>query len=186
MADFMDILKTRRSIRHFLDKPVPGPVLTQVLEAVQWSPSWANTQCWEVVAVTDNKTKENLAAALAPGNPGTKAIIEAPVVLALAGKTKSAGYYKGQQATKFEDWCMFDLGIASQSICLAAHALGLGTVIIGLLDHGKAKAALKIAEGYELLVLIPLGYAAKDSKAPKRRELSDFVHKDVFGNRETV
>jgi len=180
MAELMDILKGRRSIRRFQDKPISDKDLQQILEAVQWSPSWANTQCWEVVVVKEPATKEKLKEALTPKNPATAGLTEAPVVLALCGRLQSAGYYKGQATTKLGDWFMFDLGIAAQSLCLTAHSLGLGTVIVGSLDHDKAKAVLGVGEGYQVVALIPLGYPAKGSAAPRRREISEFAHNDKF------
>jgi nitroreductase len=75
---------------------------------------------------------------------------------------------------------MFDLGIASQNLCLAAHHLGLGTVMVGLFDQDQAKAILNVPEGYELVLLIPLGYPAKKSSAPNRRPVREFTHYDSF------
>ncbi len=181
MQEFMDIVKGRRSIRKYEDKPVPPEALDAVLEAVRWSPSWANTQCWELVVVTDASIKERVQASLPPkGNPAASAIVQAPVLLALCGKLKSSGFYKDLATTKFGDWFMFDLGIACQSICLTAHALGLGTVVVGLFDHDKAGAALKLPAGCELVALIPLGYPAKVSSAPNRREIAEFTHRNTF------
>jgi nitroreductase len=180
MADLIDIIKGRRSIRRYEDKEIPEEDLQQVLEAIQWSPSWANTQCWEVVLVKDAGVKQKLQQTLTKTNPSGKGIIQAPVVLALCGKLKSSGYYKGEVTTKFGDWFMFDLGLATQSLCLAAHNLGLGTVIVGLFDHNKVKELLGIGDGYEVVVLIPMGYPAKDSAAPKRREISEFTHQERF------
>ena len=180
MAEFINVLKERRSIRKYEDKPVPEELLQQVLEAVRWSPSWANTQCWEVVVVKDAAVKQQLQETIGKGNPATKAIVDAPVVLAICGKLNDSGYYKGQVSTKFGDWFMFDLGLATQTLCLAAQDLGLGTVVVGLFDHDQAKRALQVAEGYELVALIPLGYAAKSGSAPKRREVAEFVHQDKF------
>jgi nitroreductase len=82
--------------------------------------------------------------------------------------------------TKFGDWFMFDLGIATQNICLSAQNFGLGTVIVGLFDHNNARSLLKIPERYELVALIPLGYPAKEPEAPKRREVNEFTHYDTF------
>lgn len=180
MADFISVLKNRRSIRKYEDKPVPEELLQQVLEAIRWSPSWANTQCWEVVVVQDAAIKQQLQETMGKGNPATKAIVEAPVVLALCGKLNDSGYYKGQVSTKFGDWFMFDLGLATQTLCLTAHDLGLGTVIVGLFDHDKAKQILQVGAGYELVALIPLGYPAKTSSPPKRREVVEFVHNNRF------
>lgn len=180
MADLMNMIKGRRSIRRYEDKDIPEADLQTILEAVQWSPSWANTQCWEIVVIKDKAMKERVNETLSATNPARKGLPAAPVVLAVCGKTLSSGYYKGEASTKFGDWIMFDLGIATQSICLAAHSLGLGTVIVGYLDHDKAKNVLGVGEGYEVVALIPVGYPAKDSPAPKRREISEFTHYEKF------
>jgi nitroreductase len=180
MADFMEVIQKRRSIRNYLDRDVPEEILEQVLDAVKWSPSWANTQCWEIVVVRQLETKQRLQETLSKGNPGTRAVVEAPVLLAVCGKLQSSGYYKGEVTTKFGDWFLFDLGIATQSLCLAAENLGLGTVVVGLLDHDKAKAVVKLPENVELVALIPLGYPAKVPSAPKRREVNEFMHREVF------
>lgn len=181
MPEFMEIVRGRRSIRKYEERDVPEEALNTVLEAVRWAPSWANTQCWEVVVIRDRAIKEQLQATLPPkGNPAVGAVLQAPVLLALCGRLKSSGFYKGEATTKFGDWFMFDLGIACQNICLTAHALGLGTVVVGLFDHDKARAAIRAPEGTELVALIPLGYPAKVSSAPNRRELAEFVHRDTF------
>ncbi len=180
MSDIMEVIKERRSIRKYEEKDVPEGVLNSLLEAVRWSPSWANTQCWELIVVKDKTLKENLKDTIFPKNPATNAIAQAPVLLALCGKLKSSGFYNNIVTTKFGDWFMFDLGLFTQTLCLAAQNLGLGTVIVGLFDHDKAKSMVKVPEGFELVVLIPLGYPAKISSAPKRREIGEFVHHNTF------
>ena len=181
MSEFMEVVRQRRSVRKYEDRPVPEELLATVLEAVKWAPSWANTQCWEIVVITDRGVKEALQATLPPkGNPALKAIIEAPVLLAVCGRKNSSGFYKDLVTTKFGDWFMFDLGIATQNVCLAAQSLGLGTVVVGLFDHDRAAEALQVPAGYEVVVLVPLGYPAKRSSAPSRRGIAEFVHRDRF------
>ncbi len=180
MSEFFQVLEQRRSIRKFKDRDVSEDQVRRVLEAVKWSPSWANTQCWEVVVVRDLAIKASLQATIGPKNPATKAIGAAPVVLALCGRLGTSGYYDKQATTKFGDWFLFDLGIATQSICLAAHDLGLGAVIVGHFDHDRAKQVLKVPDGCELVALIPLGYPAKPPSAPKRREVEAFLHLEQY------
>jgi len=180
MQDLMQIIKGRRSIRRYREDPIPEEALTQVLESVRWAPSWNNTQCWELIVIRDKGNKAKLQEIMPTINPARKALLEAPVVIALCGKLESSGFYMGQPTTKFGDWFMFDLGIAVQNLCLTAHALGLGTVIAGLFDHEKAKALLKVPEGYEVVALIPLGYPAQESSAPKRRGMDEFIHHETF------
>jgi nitroreductase len=178
--ELMEAIKTRRSVRNFEPKDVTDEQVNQILEAVQWSQSWANTQCWEVIVVRNPETKAKLQETLPKTNPAFKAMTEAPVIFVLCGKLQASGYYKGQVTTKFGDWFMFDIGIAAQSLCLRVHDLGLGGVIVGLFDHNKAKEVLGVPEGYELVVMIPVGYPAKVPSAPKRKEISEFTHHEKF------
>ncbi|MGZ3604899.1 MAG: nitroreductase family protein, partial [Thermodesulfobacteriota bacterium] len=61
--DLMEAIKGRRSIRKYKTDPIPEEVFGTLMEAVKWSPSWANTQCWEVIAVRDPKIRSELATA---------------------------------------------------------------------------------------------------------------------------
>jgi nitroreductase len=180
MAAFMDVVKNRRAVRKYEKKDIPEELLNQILEAVQWAPSWANTQVWEIIIVKDREVKEKLSETLSPKNPSTKAIANAPVVFAMCGKLKTAGFFKDQAVTKLGDWFMYDLGLASQNLCLTAHHLGLATVIVGAFDMGKVEEILGIPDGFGAVSLIPLGYPAQHVKPPNRREIKDFVHFDQF------
>ena len=50
--DVTQAVTSRRSIRHFLDKPVDPAVLKQVLETARRSPSGGNTQPWNAIVLT--------------------------------------------------------------------------------------------------------------------------------------
>jgi len=180
MSDFMKILKERRSVRKYEDRQIPEDVLNTIYESVQWSPSWANSQCWEIVNVKDETLRKKLQETMSAGNPSTKAIVNAPVLLAICGKKGVSGFYDGKVSTKLGEWMMFDLGIATQSLCLCAKAHGIGSVVVGLYDIDKAAEVIKLPEGYELVALIPMGYPIKQSKGPKRKEIDEFVRIDTF------
>ncbi len=175
-----ECIRTRRSIRRYKSEPLPDDVLEKVLEAVRWAPSWANTQCWELVLVRDESVKKALQETLPQGNPSWDAIVSAPVVVAACARKGRAGVKNGEQMTLHGDWAMFDMGIACQNLCLAAHALGLGTVHVGLLDHRKAGEVLGLPEDVLAFELIPLGFPEQEPKAPPRRPIDEFVHYDKF------
>ncbi len=177
--ELMETIKERRSIRRFKPEPLPPEALEQILTAVRWAPSWANTQVWEVIAVTQEGTKESLRETLSK-NPSHHAMVEAPVVLVICAKLGSSGYYNGEVTTVKGDWYLFDLGLAAQNLCLAAYDLGLGTVIVGLFDHSRVERLLEVKEGYTVVAMIPVGYPAKEPKAPKRREFQEFLHRERF------
>ncbi|MDY0131431.1 MAG: nitroreductase family protein [Desulforegulaceae bacterium] len=183
MNDFSQFLKERRSIRKFLDKPIEKEVEKELLEAVRWSPSWANTQCWEIIVVRDSEKRKEIQGAFFGKNPAIKAIISAPLLFAFCGKKKMSGYYNNEAPTILGDWFMYDLGIATQSFCLCAHSKGLGTVITGLFDHKKVEKILNLPDDINVVSLVPVGYPDQAPKPPKRKELSSFVYNDFYGNK---
>jgi nitroreductase len=180
MEAYWEILKERRSIRQFQRKSIPEEFIFKIVNAVQWSPSWANTQCWEVIHIQNQEIRSQIQKTVSPRNPAYQAIIEAPLLLALVARRKQSGYYKGKPSTLYGDWFMYDLGIVTQTVCLAARALGLGSVIVGLFDHKKASDILEIPIEYALVSLIPIGYPANHPKAPRRKTPDEYMHVDRF------
>ena len=153
--EVLEAIKTRRSIRHYKPDPVDDETLRKVLEAAHWAPSWGNTQCWRFIVVRDNSIKAELADSLVKTvkssdgtlyNPATKAIMQAPVVIVVCAELGKSGKFFGKPATDKGDWFMFDVALAMQNLALAAHALGLGTVIVGAIDAKKAAEILGVPD----------------------------------------
>lgn len=180
MQQFDEVIRTRRSIRRFEKREVEAEKLTTILEAASWAPSWGNSQCWQFIVIQDREQKEQLAETLTKKNPASLAVLEAPIILAICGESKKSGYYNGRQITRYQDWLLYDLGLATQNICLTAHNLGLGSVIVGAFNHEMAEKVLHIPNGFEIVSLLPLGYPANTPSAPKRRETTAFVHYGHF------
>lgn len=176
------MFKERRSVRRYENREIEEDKLNEVLEAALWAPSWGNSQCCELIVVKDEEIKQQLSEVLSKKNPAALAVKNAPVVLAVCAGLKKAGFYNGVPITRFEDWFMYDLGLVSQNICLAAHAHGLGSVIVGAFDHDRAEQILELPDSHELVVLIPMGYPDHKSSAPKRKSMEDFVHHEKFSN----
>ncbi len=181
--NLMEIIRERRSVRQFKGDPIPDGVIEELMEAVRWAPSWANTQCWEVIAVKGKEQREGLAETLSPRNPGRPAVLEAPLVLVFLGRKEVSGFYKGKAVTEKGDWLMFDVALAIQNLCLYAHSRGLGTVIIGYFDAGKAASLLGVPPDREVVAILPIGYPASIPKAPPRKEVKDFLYWEEFGRR---
>jgi len=185
--EVLEAIETRRSIRKYKSAPVDDKAVQAVLEAGRWAPSWANTQCWRFIVVRDSKTKAAVADTLfrGPGgfeNPGITAVNTVPVLIVICAKMGKSGCNpRGEIATEKGDWYMFDTALAVQNMVLAAHSLGLGTVIIGAFDAPAAAAVLGVPEGYSLVTLFPLGVPDEAPKARPRKELSEIVFKDKFG-----
>ena len=78
---------------------------------------------------------------------------------------------------------MFDLGIAVQTLCLKAHELGLGTVVVGLMDHEACEKILTVPEGHKVVAVILIGRpAVPPREVPPRKSTSEIVYLNTFDN----
>ncbi|HPQ72080.1 MAG TPA: nitroreductase family protein [bacterium] len=181
--DLYDAVMKRRSIRKYKSDDVPPDVLERVLDAARWAPSWANVQATRWIVVRDAEIKAKLAEALTPGNPSTKAMTDAPIVLALCHEKRLSGYYKDNQVTTITDFGLFDAGLAAANLTLAAQAEGLGTVHVAAMNLELAADILAVPEDVQLVELIPLGYPAKEGFPTNRRESDQLISYDQYGKK---
>lgn len=176
-----EAIMTRRSVRKFTDYYVTDEDIEKILEAARWAPSWSNTQCWEFIIIRDKELIKKVTETYSDTNPARRCSESASILIAVCGKSNLPGFREGATTTKFDSWYMFDLGIAVQNMLLTAHDLGLGSVVVGLMDHEKCAGLLNVAPPYELVAVLPVGKPVELKKeGPKRREISEFTHKEKF------
>jgi nitroreductase len=166
--EVMEAIRTRRSIRKYRSDPVPQEDIEYLLEAARLAPSWANSQCWHFVVVTDPQVKEAMAEA---GNPWAA---HAPaLIVACADPTKPGT--KGDQ-----QYYMLDIGIAMEHLVLAATDRGLGTCWIGWFKEEVAKEALGVPESLRVVAFTPLGYPAETPRPQQRKALDQIMSHDQY------
>jgi nitroreductase len=179
--EITDIIATRRSVRQYKPDQIDDITLNKVLDAARMAPSWKNTQCWRFIVVRKNDLKAELAGCLTNGNPGYKAILQAPVLIVACAELGKSGLNAGAFATDKGDWFMYDVALAMENLALTAHALGLGTVHLGLFDAKKAAGILGVPEGFCVVSMTPLGYPDQEPRIVPRKQLSEIVYYDRFG-----
>ncbi|MGA2259622.1 MAG: nitroreductase family protein, partial [Thermoguttaceae bacterium] len=81
--DVLETIRTRRSIRKYLDKPVSKDVLQQVLTAAMSAPSACNAQPWQFVVLEDRK----LLGEVPKIHPYAAMAAEAPLAILVCGDT---------------------------------------------------------------------------------------------------
>ena len=167
---FLDLARSRRSVRRYKPDPVPEDLLQQVLEAGRWAPSAVNSQPWEFIVVTDPSARQALYDLAGVLGLKWKQLLEAPVVIVVCAR-RLTGYSR--------DDCLF----AGQNMLLAATDLGLGTCWIGGFNESKLKRLLSVPQAYVLPGMLTLGYPAHEPSAPPRRELAQLVHRGSFESR---
>lgn len=181
--DIFEAIANRRSIRRFKDRPVEEDTIQKIFDAVRMSPSWANLQCWRFVVVTNPAMREKIAelsyveSFFAPKgykvNPARKGMAEAPAVVVLCADPSQSGELWGQQ------YYLTDAGIAAQTLMLSAHALGLGSVFVGVFEEDKVRELLAIPSGIRIVGIIPVGYPLDEKKAgPPRKSLGEVLFRE--------
>ena len=192
--ELFEAIKSRRSIRRYKSDPVDDKKIEAILEAGRWAPSWANTQCWRFIVVRDPEVRAMVAGTFKKSeirgeivdNPMVKVFNTVPVLIVVcaeegkSGKKPGAGG-AGDYFTDKGDWFMFDTALAVENMVLAAHALGLGTVIIGTFDARQAEKVLGVPQGYRIVTIFPVGVPDQEAEVPPRKELAEIAFKDKWG-----
>lgn len=189
--EFMDVIKGRRSVRKYKADAISEKDMNTLLEAVKWAPSWANTQCWRLVLVTDADLKNQIAGtchSTRPDRPNraAQAIMTVPVCVVACAELGRSGFKRSPDgahtpATDKGDWYMFDLALALENLVLTAYSLGLGTVHVGAFDSVKAEQIIGAPQNVKVVELIPIGHPDEQPAAPIRKEYNEWVFHNRYG-----
>jgi 5,6-dimethylbenzimidazole synthase len=204
---FLELVKTRRSIRGFKTDPVPDEYVDRIIEAARFAPSGANSQPWEFVVIKDKESRDRIAALVTEqGEPGRKLELtrdeelrfpgtqgparepgykNAPVFILLCGdpRTKEA-YPLFTMLTRGDSHFASGLASAFLYMTLAATTLGVGSQWVSATGSPLVKPLLKqllgIPQDLEIYDMLVLGYAASRPNDRFVRERSEMVHYERF------
>ncbi|MDR0313791.1 MAG: nitroreductase family protein [Treponema sp.] len=182
MNETLKTIAERYSCRDFTGTPLEGAQVKALVEAALASPSGMNRQPWHIIVITDKNLIDELDA------EGMK-ILAAAEDKAGYERIKSRGgklFYNAPcmiiAATSSSSPAAMDCGILSQNIALAAHSLGLGSVICGMagipLSGPRAedyKKRLKFPEGYGFGIAVLVG-KAKSGKEPHELDMAKVTY----------
>lgn len=168
----MECVQGRRSVRNYLNVPVGDELIEKIIQMATYAPSWKNSQTTRFHIVSNEAMKEELAEKGVMGfEYNKKTIRNAPMLILVTTVSPRSGFERdGSPSTsKGTHWESFDAGIATQTLCLAAHAEGLGTVIMGIYDEDKVIDIANIPEGQKVSAMVAIGYANESPAMPKRK-----------------
>lgn len=170
----IECIKTRRSIRKFKPDSIDHSLLDSLISTASYSPSWKNTQITRYIVIEDSSILNAIINDYTP-EFNSNIIRQAPVLIAVTFVKGRCGFERdGSFSTKKGDhWQMFDVGAACQTLCLAAHEKGLGTVIMGIWDEDGITELLKLPQDQELGALIAIGWPDIDPATPKRKSINE-------------
>jgi len=162
-ADMLDMIKKRRSIRKYTGQVVTDEQIRQLLEAAMAAPSASNIQSWEFVVVRNPDLKRQLAQT----HTWSHMAADAAAVFVVCGDERASHHW------------VADASAATQNLLLAATALGLGAVWVGIYPgadrEARVRQALAIPEEIRVLCLVPVGHPA-ESKPPRTQYEDSKVH----------
>ena len=171
MTDFLELFYKRRSIRKFTEEPVSLEDLVNLLKAGMSGPSGMNAQPWEFVVITEKETMDAFRRNL------MFAKMNAPAAICVLGSQRMQTHKSGD---KFWEQ---DCSAATENILLAAVALGLGAVWIGIhpihLFRRQVSSILNLPDGVTPLNLIYIGHPA-EQKEPRTQYEEKRVYWGAF------
>ena len=171
--DAQTCILTRRSHREFTCQKVDRALVEKIISLAAYAPSWKNTQISRYTAIEDPRIKGDIVERFCLSGTNNPHIISTcPVLIAQTFVKNRCGYERdGSFTTDREDgWQYYDCGIAAHTLCLAAHDLGLATVIMGVFDRKGLQEYLQVPGDQELMALIALGHPADQPQPPKRKD----------------
>ncbi len=186
MQDFLEIIRTRRSIRRYEPRAVPRELIDRLLDAAIRAPSAHNRQPWRFVVIESDATKRQLAEAMgeqlrrdlaADGAPpdfierdagrSHARITSAPLLILICATTSDMDYYPDEQRRSNEAlMAAQSTAMAGQNLLLAAHALGLGAcwLCAPLFCPAVVRETLALPDDWQPQGLITIGYAAEEKE----------------------
>jgi len=166
--DALEAIHGRRSIRKYTSQPVGEDVIEQMLKAAMAAPSAGNQQPWHFVVIDDRDTLD----AIPEYHPYSGMLRDAPLAVVVCG---AAG------AAKMPQYWVQDCSAATQNLLLAAHALGLGAVWLGVYPEedrvAKTRELLHLPDDVAPLAVLAVGYPA-ERKDPADRFDPQRVHRN--------
>jgi nitroreductase len=151
--ELFEAIKSRKSVRKYINKPIEPEKLEQIMIAARLAPSWRNGQCWKFVVVTDVEQKKDLIRCASVFNQSWMG--KEYAVIVACGNPEQSGFRNEQR------YYLVDVAIAMEHLILAATAFGLGTCWIGGFEEQKVKSLLNIPENYRVVAMAALGYPAQ-------------------------
>lgn len=166
----VDVVLSRRSIRHYERKEIPRDVLEKILEAGRQAPSAMNRQPWHFIVLADDEIKKELSKWLF-----TRHIKNSPITIVGCANN---GFLN-------KKWSIIGTSAALEIMVIAAWAMGVGSCWIGGFNEDKVKQLLNIPGNWKVVALVSLGYPRGNPHQKRRKPLEKITSINKFQESST-
>jgi nitroreductase len=179
----IEVIKKRRSVRAYEQKPIPREILNAIIEAGNEAPSAMNSQPWRFVVVEDQDAKRKLlGAALPQAKKITETVKDVDPERYEAIKKRYAELpdpvYYSAPAIVFVigsgRYAAHSCPLACENMMLAAFSLGLGSCWVGfgamVTEDPEVRKLLELKEDDSIFGPILLGYPKAEPVRPLKKE----------------
>ncbi len=166
-TELFHVMSTRRSTRKFSSHPVEQWKVDKILAAADTAPTAGNFQGFEIFYVKDPKAREKLVQAA-----NNQPYVNTPLVLVFCMNPERVKLnFPPEILAKFS---IQDATLAAAYSQLAASALGLSSIWIGMIDEEKVKEI--IGTKLRPSSLLCIGYPEQKRGPKSRRNLRELIH----------
>ena len=166
-TDLFRVIATRRSTRRFAKTKVEDWKVEKILAAADTAPTAGNFQGLEVFYIKNKKAKQALVEAA-----NKQPYVDAPLVLVFCmNPSRVKMDFPPEMLAKFS---IQDATLAAAYSQLAAHAVGLSSIWVGMIDEEKVKKILET--DLKPSSILCVGYPATRKPPKSRRKLKDLIH----------
>ena len=188
MNEIIASLRARKSVRAYLNKPIPSEAKQAILEAACQAPTAGNQQLYTIIDVTDQSLKDRLAVSC----DNQPFIAAAPLVLIFCADCRKwlrayeeAGLSPRLPSAADLTLAVIDAAIAAQNAVVAAESLGIGSCYIGdILEQRETHQAMLNLPPYVVpAVMLVLGYPTEQQQErpkPARCAMKHIVHENAY------
>lgn len=170
---FLELVKKRRSVRRYQERPIPRESLERCLEAARLAPSACNAQPWRFIVLDQEPLRSQAAKAAFSGMYSLFSFAAKAPVLVVPVRLQSSYVAKLGGLLRRVDYSLIDIGIAGEHFVLQATEEGLGTCWIGWFNHRRLRKLLGLGAGEKIDVLIAVGYPADEPGQKRRKSLEE-------------
>jgi nitroreductase len=171
-----EVLKQRRSIRHYALRKVSLQKVSEICEAALYTPMAGNIYTVRIILVSDKKKIKLLANA-----SQQPFIAEAEYIIAVYSKKDHAIRSYGKRA---EDYVRQQAGAAIENMILKTVDMGLGTCWVGWFDEDAVKRILFLPDWAQVEALLPVGYPLEKPIVRKKPDLKLITYFERFKQEE--